>query len=133
MSNNVYPKCKTALMNKELDFDTDTLQIALIDGADYVYSAAHADYGADVPAGAKVADVAMTSPDITSVDGTLDSAGWTWALVTGDVSEEIILYDGTHANDQLIANYDTGMTGMPVTPNGGDINGAVHASGWFAL
>jgi hypothetical protein len=25
------------------------------------------------------------------------------------------------------------MTGMPVTPNSGNINVTVHASGWFAL
>jgi hypothetical protein len=33
----------------------------------------------------------------------------------------------------MAAFYDTGLTGMPVTPNGGNINVTVNASGWFAL
>ena len=56
--------------------------------------------------------------------------------MTGDVSEAIIVWDDTTTTptaDLLIAFYDTGMTGMPVTPNGGNINVTVHASGWFAL
>ena len=34
---------------------------------------------------------------------------------------------------RLIAFYDTGVTGLPVTPNGGTINCTIHSSGWWAL
>jgi hypothetical protein len=68
--------------------------------------------------------------------GVFDSADFTWSAVTGDVSEAILLWNDTPTTptaDPVIAWYDTGMTGMPVTPNGGDINVTVNGSGWFAL
>jgi hypothetical protein len=40
---------------------------------------------------------------------------------------------GADAARQLVSFYDTGMTGMPVDPSGGNINVTVNASGWFAL
>ena len=83
-------------------------------------------------AGAKVATFApLTSPTVAS--GVFDTADFTFVTVTGDQSEALILYDDTLTNDRLIAFYDTSMTGMPVTPNGGDINVTVNASGWFAI
>lgn len=135
MANSLYNTFKQGLLNKEFDLDTDIIKATLIDSADYVFSAAHDFYGGaalDVPAAAKVKESgALTSPTI--VNGVFDTADFTWAAVTGDVSEAIILWDDTIVDDRLVAFYDTGMTGMPVTPNGGDINVTVNASGWFAL
>jgi hypothetical protein len=136
MANALYPKFKQALLNKEADLDTDIIKATLIDSADYTYGAAHVTYAdATVAAASKVAvSPQLTSPTI--VDGVFDTADFTWSTVTGDVSEAIIVWDDsttTPTADLLIAFYDTGMTGMPVTPNGGNINVTVHASGWFAL
>jgi hypothetical protein len=130
----LYDTFKEGLLNKLYDLDTDIIKATLIDGDDYTFSAAHSDYNdtSDVPAAAKVAvSGTLSTPTITN--GVFDTADFTWTSVTGDQSEEIILWDDTVTNDQLIANYDTGMTGMPVTPNGGDINVTVNGSGWFAL
>ena len=44
----------------------------------------------------------------------------------------IYFYNGNVATDALIAYIDSG-TGLPVTPNGGDINVTVNASGWFTM
>jgi hypothetical protein len=127
---------KQALLNKEADLDTDSIIAALIDSADYTYSASHATYAnPTVPTAAKVAaSSGLTSPTIAL--GVFDTADFSFATVTGDQSEAIILYDDTTTTptaDLLIAFFDTGMTGMPVTPNGGNINVTVNASGWFAL
>jgi hypothetical protein len=135
MSNALYNTYKEDLLNKVFDMNTDTIKASLIDSADYTYSAAHDFYGGaslDVPAGAKVAEsAALGSPTIAS--GVFDTADFTWSTVTGDVSEAIILWDDTIVDDRLVAFYDTGITGMPVTPNGGNINVTVNASGWFSL
>ncbi len=71
----------------------------------------------------------------TFTGGVFDSADPSFTAVTGDVSEALILYidTGTPSTSRLIAFYDAGVTGLPVTPNGGDINITVNASGWFAL
>jgi hypothetical protein len=132
VANAIYPKGKQALLNKEHDLDTDAIKATLIDSADYTYGAAHTSYASDVAAGAKVAaSGALTTPTIT--DGVFDTDDFTWSTVTGDQSEAIIVWNDTHASDGLLVFYDTGMTGMPVTPNGGNINVTVNGSGWFAL
>lgn len=135
MANALYDTFKQGLLNKEFDLDTDIIKATLIDGFDYTFSAAHDFYGGaspDVAAAAKVAaSGALTSPTITN--GVFDTADFTWSTVSGDQSEAVILWDDSIVDDRLIAFYDTGMTGMPVTPSGGDINFTVNGSGWFTL
>ena len=135
MANLLYPKFKQALLNKEHDLDTDQIKAALVDTGAYAYAAAHVSFATDVPSGAKIAiSPQLTLPTI--VDGVFDTADFTWVAVTGAQAEAILLYNDTPTApvaDPLVALYDTGMTGMPVTPNGGNINVTVHASGWFAL
>jgi len=137
MANALYNPFKQQLLDNTtaIDMDGDVIKATLIDAADYTFSAAHDEYSGgstDVATAAKVAEsAALGSPTCTS--GTFDTADFTWTAVTGDQSENIILWDDTVTNDRLVAFYDTGMTGMPVTPNGGDINVTVNASGWFAL
>lgn len=137
MANALYDTFKADLLNNAAAFDlgNDSIEADLIDSADYTFSAAHneaAGGATDVAAGAIVANVALSSLSVSTA-GVFDSADFTWSSVTGDQSEAIILLDGTLANDRLILFMDTGITGMPVTPNGGDINGTVNGSGWFAL
>jgi hypothetical protein len=135
MANAKYTTFTEGLLNKEFDLNTDGIKATLIDSADYTFSATHDFYGGgtpDVPAAAKVAEsAALGSPTIAA--GTFDTADFTWTAVTGDQSEAIILWDDTIVDDRLSVFYDTAMTGMPVTPNGGDINVTVHSSGWFVL
>lgn len=135
MANAIYPLFKQALLNKEHDLNTDEIHALLVDGADYSYSAAH-DYVDDVAAGARVSSFGpLLSPTITT--GAFDAADFAFSSVTGDQAEIIILYNhgmsGADTGRGLIAYYDTGITGMPVTPNGGDINCTVHSSGFFSL
>jgi hypothetical protein len=135
MANAAYDTFKNGLGLKVFDMDADVFKATLSDAADYTYSAAHDFYGGaspDVPAAAKVAvsgDIAGT----WSAAGVFDSADFTWTAVTGDQCEQVLLWDDTITDDRLCVFYDTGMTGMPVTPNGGDINFTVHTSGWCAL
>lgn len=132
MANALYDKYKEALLNKLHDMDTDEIDVVLVDGLDYTSNIATDDELADVPAGARVAIFGpVTSPTI--VDGVFDHADFTWSSVTGDQSEEIVYYNDTTATDLLVCLFDTGITGMPVTPNGGDINLTVNASGVFAI
>lgn len=136
MANALYPRAKQAFLAKEVSMSADTIKATLIDSADYTYGSGHTTYATDVAAAAKVAATAsgLGSPTVTS--GVFDTADFTWSAVTGDQSEAIILWDDTTTTpvaDQLIAFYDSGITGMPVTPNGGDINVTVNGSGWFAL
>ena len=137
MANALYNPYKQQLLDNgtAIDMDGDTIKASLIDSADYTFSAAHDEYSGgarDVAVAAIVAESgALGSP--TCTNGTFDTADFTWSTVTGDVSEAIILWDDTVTNDRLVAFYDNSITGMPVTPNGGNINVTVNASGWFSL
>jgi len=55
--------------------------------------------------------------------------------VTGNTVEALVIYvdTGSAATSPLVAYIDTSVTGLPVTPNGGDITVTWNASGIFAL
>lgn len=135
MANVIYPKYKQALLesNGTTELDGSNVKAILVDLADYTYSAGH-EFLSSVPVAGRVA----TSSNLgskTTTDGVFDAADFSFTAVTGDQSEAIILYidTGSEATSRLVAFYDTGITGLPVTPNGGDINITVNGSGFFAL
>ena len=133
MANALYPSFKQLLLGGDIDLANDDIKVVLVDLADYTYSSAH-DFLDDVAAGARVATSSnLASKTITS--GTFDSGNPSFTSVTGDPSEALIVYKdtGIASTSPLIAFYDTGVTGLPVTPNGGNIDVTVNASGWFAL
>ena len=138
MANAVYPKFKEALLKDTAAFDLSAggvdVRVILIDLADYTYDVAH-NMLDDVPAGARVAVSTALASKTVSTAGVFDAADKTLSAVTGDVSEAIIIYQhtGTESTSQLICFLDTGVTGLPVTPNGSDITLTFNASGIFAL
>lgn len=134
MANAIYPKWKEALVQASANSAlTGNVKAVLVDLADYTYSSAH-DFLDDVPVAARVATSANLSTK-TYVNGLFDADNATFSAVTGDISEAVILYvdSGTEGTSRLIAFFDTGVTGLPVTPNGGDINLNFNASGIFQL
>lgn len=135
MSNVIYPKYKEALIDalSNVDLNNGNVKVVLVDLADYTYSSAH-DFLDDVPSGARVATSGnLASKTITN--GVFDAADVVLSAVTGDQSEALIIYidTGTESTSRLVAFIDTGVTGLPVTPNGGDINITWNASGILAL
>lgn len=135
MANAIYPKYKEALISgsSDISLSTGNVKVALIDTADYTYSATH-DFLNDV-AGAAIVGTSANLGTKTVTNGVFDSADPTFTAVTGDVSEALIMYidTGVSSTSRLVAYIDTGISNFPVTPNGGDINIVVNASGWFSL
>jgi hypothetical protein len=136
MANGLFAKFKQALLNMEHDLNTHGVRAVLVDTNDDDPVLATDDFLDDIASGARVAVSGdLASPTI--VDGVFDAADFSWTSATGDPSEEITLYNhgmgGSDAARGLIATYDTGVTGLPVTPNGGNINVTVNVSGFFAL
>lgn len=132
MANLIYPIAKQGFLGADIDAEAD-IRAILVDLADYTYSAAH-DNLDDVAAASRVA-VSGALGSITITNGTLDTADFSFTSVSGDVSEAIILYrhTGTESTSRLIAFYDTGVGGLPITPNGQNIAVTVNASGWLSL
>ncbi len=121
MANALYDLGREKFLTGSISWSADTIKITLSDAADYTKNLATDEFISDVPALARVAvSGALTSKTTTA--GVADAADVTWTAVTGDQSEEIIGWKdtGTETTSPLIFNIDT-ATGLPVTPNGGDI------------
>lgn len=135
MANAIYPKFKEALLDGSVNIDVNdgTVKVALIDTADEAYNAADT-FLSDVT-GAGIVGTAQTIANTTVANGLFDGDNVTFPAVTGDQCEALIIYidTGTPTTSRLVAFIDTGVTGLPVTPNGGDIVVTWHASGIFQL
>lgn len=121
MANALYGKGREGFLDGSIDWDTDTIKCVLVDSADYTLNIDTDDNLDDIAAGGRVATSdALASKTVTL--GVADAADITFSSVSGDQSEYLILYKdtGTESTSRLIACIDT-ATGLPVTPNGGDI------------
>ena len=121
MSNALYDKGREGFLDGSIDWDTDDIRCILIDTADYSVDLATHDNLDDVPGDARVATSgAFTGKTVAA--GVADAADVTLSSVTGDTCEAIVIYKhtGTESTSRLIAYIDS-ATGVPVTPNGGDI------------
>lgn len=121
MANALYDSGREGFLDGTIDWDTDNIILELIDEADDTIDLALDVDRADRAAAARVATSGnLTSKTVTA--GVADAADVTLSAVTGDQAESIDISQntGTEANDRLICNIDT-ATGLPVTPNGGDI------------
>ncbi len=109
------------------------IYIALIDTADDTAVPATDQDFADIVGAAVVAEGALASVTVVAsgANVTLDAADKTLSAVTGDSAENMLIYrhTGTASTSCLMVHFDTFTSGMPVTPNGGDIVIAFHASG----
>lgn len=138
MANAIYPKWKEARLqstaNAALDGSGATgVYVALVDTAVYTYNAAH-EFFSSVIAGEVGTSQELTSKTFTG--GVLDAADITHPSVTGATCEALVLYvknAGANTTWRLLAYIDTGVTNLPVTPNGGNIATAWNASGILAL
>lgn len=138
MANAIYPLYKEALLaastNVSLDQDTTTDGpfVALVDTGTYTYSSAHQFYSS--LSGIVGTDQRITAPTVTT--GTFDGGDVTFSSVSGSTVEALVIYrknSGANTTWRLVAYIDTSVTGLPVTPNGGDITITWNASGIFTL
>jgi hypothetical protein len=137
LANAVYPKYKEAILsgaaNSALTGSGSTgLWVALVDTGTYTYSAAHEFYSS--LSGVVGTDVEVSS--VTYANGLIDGDNETFSAVSGATVEALVYYRknaGANTTWRLVAYIDTGVTGLPVTPNGGDINLNHNASGIVQL
>lgn len=144
MASNVYPLYKTALMSASASVSltvndaTDGPFCALIDTNDVAYNGTTQDFYNDVEAAQVGTPQRIANPTVGSVSaGTFDGDNVTYTAVTGDVCEALVIYrhtSGVSSAWRLVAYLDSAnVTGLPVTPNGGDITVTWNASGIFTL
>ncbi|MDP9479046.1 MAG: hypothetical protein M3R38_25770 [Actinomycetota bacterium] len=127
MANRFYNKGLNRVLSGDLDWDAHDIRVILIDLAGYTPDTAVHEFLADVPAGARLAQVALPSRTVgVSGVGAGDAGDVVFTAVpaiTGGGAAEVLVYYRfvtADADSPLIALVDT-APGLPVTPNGGDI------------
>jgi hypothetical protein len=133
MANAIYPLYKQALLDGSANVDINdlTVKVALVDTGVYTYSAAH-EFLTSLTG---VVGTAQTIANTTVANGLFDGDNVTYLTVTGLPVEALVIYIDTTvaATSRLVAYIDSGVTGLPVTPNGGDITVTWNVSGIFQL
>lgn len=120
MASALYEKGREGFLDGSIDWDTDTIKACLVDTGVYTVNLATHDFLDDL-SGIVATSAALTSKTVTA--GVADAADVTFSAVSGASVEAIVIYKdtGSAATSRLIAYIDT-ATGLPVTPNGGDIS-----------
>lgn len=127
-ANNFYDLGAEGFLDGTIQMVTPTIKIDLVDSADYTPNLATDKFRSSVASVGRVASSgALASKTVTA--GVFDAADVTLTAVSGDPSEAIVIYqssavgggaDVADTAQRLIAYIDT-ATGLPITPNGGDI------------
>jgi hypothetical protein len=121
-----------------VDLDADTIKMFLLDqGTGGTPNPATSDFYNDHSAG--LVGTAYTLANKTNTggigvfDNTVDPAP-AFTAVSGASVEDLVFFKdtGTPATSDLICWFDT-ATGLPLTPNGGDVNVTFNASGIFKV
>lgn len=121
MANAVYPKAKEGFLGGDIAWDSDNIKVSLVDTGAYTYSSSD-DFLNDIAGGAIIATSGnLAGKSITN--GVADANDVTITAVSGVSVEALVIYQdtGSSATSRLIAYLDTGVTGLPFTPNGGDV------------
>ena len=123
MANALYGKFKESLLSQSpsVDLDTDTIKVALVSSS-YTPNTATDQYYSSVSG---VIGTPATLASKTVTGGVFDAADVTFSAVTSTATvQKLVIFKetGTAASNwPLIAIIDSATSGLPVTPNGGDI------------
>lgn len=120
MANALYTKGKQKFLEGYINLPTDTIMAYLVDTGAYTLNIATHDFYTDIPPAAVIANTTLAS--VTVTNGIMDATDANFTTVSGANCELLVIAQdtGSAANSALIAAIDT-ATGLPVTPNGGDI------------
>lgn len=121
MANALFDKARQRFLEGQFNWNTDTIKAVLVDTGTYTVNLAAHEFLSDISGGARIATSGAFTGKATT-GGAADANDVTFTSVTGASIEAIVLYKdtGTDATSPLIAFIDT-ATGLPITPNGGDI------------
>ena len=125
MANGIFDNTKTELLTSAYPGWAADHRVVLGDAADDDPSLSADDNLDDIAGAARVATSATIGSPTSGVTGAgqADGDDITFTSVTGDVSEWLTIYQhtGTESTSRLVLKLDTSVTGLPVTPNSGNI------------
>lgn len=123
MANAIYDAGRASFLNADIDWSADNIKVVLV--RSYTPNTSTHDFLDDVTGGGGGTIVATSGnlANKTSTAGVADADDVTYTTVAaGAACNHLVIYKdtGSAATSNLIAVIDT-ATGLPITPNGGDI------------
>jgi len=124
MSNTLYDNARELFATGEINWEDDTFYVYLVTGGYTPVTASHKVIS-DVSSSARISGPVSLSSK-TADAGACDAGDVTFSSVTADDDDDEVEYiiiakwENTEDDSPLIAIIDT-ATGLPITPNGGDI------------
>ena len=121
----------------QIDFDSATLKLVLTDHGTDTPNLTSDDFLNDISSGTVATSSSLSSVTVGVVAiGVIDAADMSpaFSAVSGSSVESMSLIEdsGSAATSDLICYWDS-ATGLPLTPNGGDVNVTFNASGIFKI
>jgi hypothetical protein len=134
MANRFYSLGVEAFLTGAINALSDTLKVDLVSSASYTPNTATDQYHSTITSSGGIIAAGVTLTSVTGSAGTLSAANTVWSSVSGSAAAYIVLWKstGTDGTSPLIVLYDT-ATGLPVTPNGGNITAAWASGQLFTL
>lgn len=136
MANAIYPKYKEALLSGDsgVSLTTGTVKVSLLDTNVTPYRSTDEFYSDLASSGDGIVSSA-TITNTTVVDGLFDGDDIIFSSVTGPQSEALLFWidTGVGSTSRLVAYIDTGVSGLPIIPNGSDVDIEWNANGIFQL
>jgi len=139
MADATYDEARNAFLgnatHSAIDLDTDTIKVLLRDEGTTALNVSTQVDLADISAAGVGTDQTIAGATVGVVGvGVFDHTIATWTAVTGASVESLDYYksSGVATTSPLIFNIDS-ATGLPVTPNGGDITFDPAAGGLYVL
>lgn len=136
MANAIYDKYKEALLSGSSDsaLSTSNVVVSLLNSDVEVYTSTDQFYSDVTTANGVIATVALQ--DITVSDGVFDANNVTFESVSEQTECEALLFwidTGNTATSRLIAYMDTNIDGLPITPDGSNVDITWSSDGIFKL
>ncbi|WP_032137131.1 hypothetical protein [Kingella negevensis] len=121
MANTLFDNSRQMFLEGQLNWLTDTIKCILVDTGAYTPQTGQHKFLSDISSSARIAGPVTLTAKATA-GGAADAADCTFTSVSGASVEAIVIYKdtGVESTSPLIAYIDT-ATGLPITPNGGDI------------
>lgn len=133
--NALYPKTKALMLQGGINLLTADVRAALISD-EVSYNDTH-DTLANISAGILARSASLTGKDVDASTAAFDSDNPTFPEVDYDdedvVAVVLYIHGSTDETSRLLAWFDTGLDGVPLTPDGRDIRIVVDDGGWFEL
>lgn len=122
MANSLYESGRAGFLTGSVDWDTNTFALYLIDHGTDTPNVSTDDNVDDLLVGARIGGKG-TMTTSTPGAGVADATDVTLTAVSGASAESINIFKdtGVESTSTLVVYIDT-ATGLPVTPNGGNIN-----------